>query len=115
MVEHLHGKQKVAGSIPADGSRIPKAEHSLGLSLLKYAFGNCKLRVEIITVVLLGFALATAHSEPYIAQLITFFISVLPVVLLLALIIGTLIWQVWRKRRRDTPAEAELTRELLRK
>lgn len=58
-------------------------------------------------------ALTSHHSESYTAQLITFFISVVPVALLLVLMAIPIIWRIRRKRGRRVHPEA--MRELLHK
>ncbi len=58
-------------------------------------------------------AVTSTQAHPYSLQLLTFWLAVLPIVLLVGLIIGTIIWRNYRNRRHSQ--HPDVMRDLLRK
>jgi heme/copper-type cytochrome/quinol oxidase subunit 2 len=57
-------------------------------------------------------AVASTQNHPYGLQLLTFWLALLPVVLLVALIIATIVWRRYRHRRSH---HTELMKSLMNK
>jgi heme/copper-type cytochrome/quinol oxidase subunit 2 len=58
-------------------------------------------------------AVTTTQAHPYHLQVLTFWLALIPVILLVALIVITLVWRNYRRRRHSQ--HPDLMRNLLRK